>query len=36
MYSISQLYGIRMKFLYKANKLAPDYQIQTGDKLYLK
>ncbi len=36
MYYISQLYGIRMKFLYKMNKLTPDYQIQAGDKLYLK
>ena len=36
MYSISQLYGIRMKFLYKMNKLNADYQIQVGDRLYLK
>lgn len=33
MYSIAQKYGIRLKYLYKMNKLSPDYQIRTGDKL---
>lgn len=32
-YSIAQKYGIRLKSLYKMNHLAPDYQIQVGDKL---
>lgn len=36
MYSISQLYGIRLKSLYKLNRLAPDYQIQVGDGLLLR
>lgn len=36
MYSISQLYGIRMKYLYKMNRLAPDYQIKVGDGLLLR
>ncbi len=33
MYSIAQKYGIRMKYLYKMNKLSPDYQIKVGDSL---
>lgn len=33
MYSISQLYGIKLKSLYKKNKLSPSYQIKTGDRL---
>ncbi|MBR4920504.1 MAG: glucosaminidase domain-containing protein [Prevotella sp.] len=33
MYTISQKYGIRLKYLYKMNDLAPDYQIQVGDAL---
>lgn len=33
MYSISQKYGIRLKYLYKMNDLSPDYNIQVGDKL---
>lgn len=33
MYSIAQKYGMRMKYLYKLNGLAPDYQIQVGDML---
>lgn len=33
MYSISQLYGIRLKYLYKKNRLSPDYQIRPGDTL---
>ncbi|MCR5129842.1 MAG: glucosaminidase domain-containing protein [Prevotella sp.] len=33
MYSISQMYGIRLKSLYKKNHLTPDYQIRVGDKL---
>lgn len=36
MYSISQLYGIRLKNLYKMNKLSPDYQIKLGDGLRLR
>ncbi len=31
MYSISQKYGIRLKYLYKMNHFAPDYQIRVGD-----
>lgn len=33
MYSISQTYGIRLKYLYKMNGLSPSYQIKVGDKL---
>ena len=33
MYSIAQLYGIRLKSLYKKNHLTPDYQIRVGDRL---
>jgi len=33
MYSISQQYGIRVKYLYKKNGLSPDYQIKAGDRL---
>lgn len=33
MYSISQFYGMRVKYLYKKNDLTPDYQIKAGDKL---
>ena len=33
MYSISQLYGIRLKSLYKKNRLPEDYQIRVGDTL---
>lgn len=33
MYSIAQLYGIRLKSLYKINKLSPDYEIYPGAKL---
>lgn len=33
MYSISQKYGIRLKSLYKLNKLSPDYNINVGDRL---
>ena len=33
MYSISQKYGIRLKSLYKLNKLTPDYTLQVGDRL---
>lgn len=36
MYSISQRYAIRMKYLYKRNKLSTDYQLQVGDKLRLR
>lgn len=33
MYTIAQLYGIRLKNLYQMNKLSPDYQIKVGDGL---
>lgn len=33
MYSISQRYGMRMKYLYKKNKLPLDYDLKVGDKL---
>lgn len=33
MYTISQRYGIRLKYLYKMNELTPDYQIKVGDVL---
>lgn len=33
MYSIAQKYGMRMKYLYKKNKLTPDYDLKVGDKL---
>lgn len=33
MYSIAQLYGVRLKSLYDKNKLSPDYQIKIGDKI---
>lgn len=36
MYSISQLYGIRLKNLYKLNRLSPYYQIKVGDGLRLR
>lgn len=36
MYSIAQLYGIRLKNLYKMNHLSPDYQIRVGDGLRLR
>ena len=33
MYTISQKYGIRLKSLYKKNKLSTEYQIRIGDKI---
>ena len=36
MYSISQLYGIKLKKLYKLNNLQPTYQIRVGDTLRLR
>jgi len=33
MYTIAQKYGIRLKSLYKMNRLTPDYDIQVGDRL---
>jgi len=33
MYSIAQLYGMRVTSLYKKNHLSPDYSIKTGDRL---
>lgn len=36
MYTIAQKYGIRLKSLYKLNRLSPDYSIQVGDRLRLR
>lgn len=36
MYTIAQKYGIRLKNLYKMNRLEPDYRIRVGDKLRLR
>lgn len=36
MYTIAQLYGIKLKSLYKMNGLKPDYQIKVGDGLRLR
>ena len=36
MYSISQLFGIRLKRLYKINKLSPEDQIAVGQILWLR
>ena len=36
MYTIAQRYGIRLKSLYKLNRLTPDYTIQVGDQLRLR
>ena len=36
MYTIAQKYGIRLEFLYKLNRLSPDYSIQVGDQLRLR
>ena len=36
MYSISQLYGIKLKKLYKLNNLPPTYQIRVGEALRLR
>ena len=36
MYSIAQLYNIRVKNLYKMNNLSPEYQIKVGDSLRLR
>lgn len=36
MYSIAQKYGIRLKSLYKMNKLSPDYDLKVGDALKLR
>lgn len=33
MYTISQMYGMQMKYLYKKNKLTPDYVPKVGDQL---
>ncbi len=33
MYSIAQKYGVRLKNLYKMNRLDPSYQIRTGDRI---
>lgn len=35
-YSIAQKYGIRLKSLYKLNRLSPEYSIQVGDRLRLR
>lgn len=36
MYSIAQHYGIRLKSLYKMNRLRPDYEMRIGDALKLR
>jgi hypothetical protein len=36
MYLIAQRYGIRLKKLYKLNRLTPDYSIRVGDQLRLR
>lgn len=36
MYSIAQNYGIRLKNLYKMNKLSPDHEIRVGEGLRLR
>ena len=36
MYSIAQKYGIRLKSLYKLNKLSPSYDLKVGDALKLR
>ena len=36
MYSIAQKYGIRVKYLYKMNRLSSDYRIKVGDTLRLR
>lgn len=36
MYTIAQQYGIRLKNLYKMNKLTPEYQLRVGDILRLR
>lgn len=36
MYTIAQKYGIRLKYLYKMNRLSPDYQIKAGDSLKIR
>ncbi len=33
MYDVAQKYGIRLKSLYKMNKLSPDHQIRVGERL---
>lgn len=33
MYSIAQMYGVKLKSLYKKNHLTPDYQIRVGDQI---
>ena len=35
-YSISQKYGIRLKYLYKMNNLSPDAQIYEGQELFVR
>ncbi|MEW6468233.1 MAG: glucosaminidase domain-containing protein [Bacteroidota bacterium] len=36
LYGISQQYGVKLKSIYKINKLKPGYQPKEGDKIYLK
>ena len=36
MYTISQIYGIRLEYLYKINNLPPTYQIKVGDIIWLR
>ena len=36
LYSISQLYGVRLKSLYKINRLPADYEIKVGDEIWVR
>lgn len=36
MYLIAQQYGIRLSYLYKINKLSPDYDIKAGDSIRIR
>ena len=36
MYTIAQKYGIRLKSLYKINRMSPDYRLKVGDSLKLR
>ena len=36
MHSIAQIYGVRLKSLYKLNAVSGDYVPEVGDRIYLK
>lgn len=36
MYTISQKYGIRLKYLYKMNNFDVDHQIKIGDRIRIR